>query len=407
MKHDIARRRTDSVLAPDHLSVAKPLRPGDLDRCVTQHGIYPSLPTSPGVPWSAYVRSPRKGSRPVSSSTEALDSDPARHVTQRIIQHTRSLPTNSPVPYFPSTDREYKSESGLSDRYSPRVHIATGVHRSSHDDYVTGFDDYATLGGITPAPSSTGMIVNPRTGIASTHGSPIKKEPMNVDRARSSSSHHIIGVGATVFTDMTDTMLKVLDRRMAVTAQAWEHENSLAENAFAIGQPRQNMTGYMKDLNPDCFLLVKRNPRKSEVFYGYSDSLSLDNNSMVLVDLKEFIYQYGTPIYAVGRVNGKMYHTFKGGYKLINERAMLQPQYSLTTSLGSESINTQPLYMNTLPGTTSMGTPMAESNPIPQIGPTLFRPIPTPRVHDILEPSANEQTRADYLERQMRNMSSI
>ena len=194
---------------------------------------------------------------------------------------------------------------------------------------------------------------------------------------------------------------------MAVTAQAWELENSLAENAFAIGQPRQNMTGYMKDTNPDWFLPVKGNPRISEVFYGYSDSLSLDNNSMVLVELKEFIYQYGTPIYAVDRVNGKMYHTFEGGYKLINERAMLQLQYSLTTSLGSESINTQPLYMNTLPGTTSMGIPMAESTPIPQIGPTLFRPIPTPHVHDILEPSANEQARADYLERQMRNMSSV
>ena len=56
-----------------------------------------------------------------------------------------------------------------------------------------------------------------------------------------------------------------------------------------------------------------------------------------------------------------MYHTFKGGYKLIGERAMLQPPYSLPTSLGSESVNTQSIYMNTLPGTTSMGTPMAES----------------------------------------------
>ena len=54
-----------------------------------------------------------------------------------------------------------------------------------------------------------------------------------------------------------------------------------------------------------------------------------------------------------------------------------------------------------------MGTPMAESTPIPQIGPTIFWPIPTPHVHDILEPSANEQARADYLERQMRNMSSV
>ena len=53
--------------------------------------------------------------------------------------------------------------------------MATGVHRSSHDDYATGCDDYATLGGITFAPSSTGMIVNPRTGIASICGSPIQK----------------------------------------------------------------------------------------------------------------------------------------------------------------------------------------------------------------------------------------
>ena len=76
---------------------------------------------------------------------------------------------------------------------------------------------------------------------------------------------------------------------MAVTAQAWELENSLAENAFSIRQPRQNMTGYVKDTNPDWFLLVTGNPRISEVFYGHSNSLSLDNNPMVLVELKEFI----------------------------------------------------------------------------------------------------------------------
>ena len=163
----------------------------------------------------------------------------------------------------------------------------------------------------------------------------------------------------------------------------------------------------MKDTNPDWFLPVTGNLRISEVFYGYSDSLSLDNNPMVLVELKEFIPQYGTPIFAVDRVNGKMYHTFEECYKLIGERAMLQPQYSLTTSLGSESVTTQSLYMNILPWTTSKDIPMAESTPTPQIGPILFRPIPTPCVHDILEPSANEQARADYLERQIRNMSSV
>ena len=100
MKHDMSRRRTDAIVASHHLSVAKPLRPEDLDRQVTHHGIYPSLPASPGVPWSAYIKSQRVGSRSVSSSTEALDSDQARCTTQRIIQHTRSLPTDSPILIF-------------------------------------------------------------------------------------------------------------------------------------------------------------------------------------------------------------------------------------------------------------------------------------------------------------------
>ena len=138
MKHDIARQRADPVLAPDQLSVARPLRPEDLDRCVTQHGIYPSQPAPTGVPWSEYIRSQRNGSRSVSSSTEALDSDQARYVTKRIFQHarsmatgSRSLPTNSLVHYFQPIDRGYMSESGLSDRYSLRAAIAKGVCRSS------------------------------------------------------------------------------------------------------------------------------------------------------------------------------------------------------------------------------------------------------------------------------------
>ena len=127
MKHDMSRRRTDAIGAPKHLSVAKPMRPEDLDRRVTHHGTYQSLPAPPGVPWSAYVRSQRVGSRSVSSSTDALDSDQARHTTQRILQHTRSLPTDSPVPYIPSTDKEYRSDSGLSDQYTVRTPISTSV----------------------------------------------------------------------------------------------------------------------------------------------------------------------------------------------------------------------------------------------------------------------------------------
>ena len=63
--------------------------------------------------------------------------------------------------------------------------------------------------------------------------------------------------------------------------------------------------------------------------------------------------------------------------------------------------------MNTLPRSIGVGIPMAESTPVPREGPTLFKPIPTPRVHDILEPSANKQARGKYLERQMRHMKSV
>ena len=57
----------------------------------------------------------------------------------------RSLPTNSPDPYSQPVDKGYMSESGLGDRYSPRAAIAKGVHRSSHDGYAIGLDDYDTF----------------------------------------------------------------------------------------------------------------------------------------------------------------------------------------------------------------------------------------------------------------------
>ena len=209
MKHGISRKQIDS----DHLRVANPIRPEDLDRRVTRHGIYPSLPASQGLPWSTYVktqRSQRMSSRSISSSTEALDSDQARLTTQRILQHTRSLPTNSPIPYISMTDREYRSDSGLSERYTTRIPVATVGDRSSYrSDYMTENDDYATLGNRTPTTSSIEMIVRPKT-----------KSVKPKSGIESESSHPIIGESAAMFTDMTDTMLKVLDRRMAIAAQA-------------------------------------------------------------------------------------------------------------------------------------------------------------------------------------------
>ena len=107
MRRHTVRCRADPVLAPDQFSVARPLRPEDLDRRVTRQGIYPSFPAPNGIPWSEYVRTHRNRPQSISSSTEALESDHARYVTSTIAQHarsmathTRSLPTDSPHHIF-------------------------------------------------------------------------------------------------------------------------------------------------------------------------------------------------------------------------------------------------------------------------------------------------------------------
>ena len=109
-------------MAPDQFGVAQPLEPEDLDKHETRHDVYPSFLAPTGVPWSEYIRLQRNRSRSVSSSTEALDSDHARYITSRITQHaramatcTRSLPTDSPVPYFQPLERGHMSEGVPSD----------------------------------------------------------------------------------------------------------------------------------------------------------------------------------------------------------------------------------------------------------------------------------------------------
>ena len=195
------------------------------------------------------MRSQRVSSRSVSSSTEALDSGQARQTMRRILQHTRSLPT-SPEPQLQTTDREYRSDSGLSDRYTrytTRTPMVIGGDRSSYTDYMTEHDDYATLGSRTPTTSSIGMIVRPKTKSVSSYGSLTSKGNIKGDKAVPTSPPPIIQESAGMFTDMTDMMLKVLDRRMAAAAQARELEDTLAEKAYALGQDGRSMTGYLPD----------------------------------------------------------------------------------------------------------------------------------------------------------------
>ena len=380
---------------------------------MTWHGVYPSFLAPTGVPWSEYIRSQRNRSRSVSSSTEALDSDHARYITSQIAQHarsmatgTRSLPTDSPVPYLQPIERGHVSEGGLSDIDSQRAVLQGGVQMPPHHAnlnetaYIpsggieyhpivleldrlstyTGLDDYDTLFearhgrgaldhmprtsgevmttssiGMTPATLSVGVMENLMVGVRpiSDSGPPLTNQrehvSMRVDPSMMEhgvvstiSSGHIIGEGAAVFTDMTETMLTALDQQMSLSTEAQGHEGSLTDNIVTTGQlvgsnqvgeswARIQVSLDTKDIHPDLYLPVAENYKISDQFYGYTDSMSADNNLMILVELTGLSYQYGTSIYAVDRVNGTMYGKFSVGYRIINEKATVKPQFKPTS----------------------------------------------------------------------------
>ena len=180
MRRHTGRCRIDPILAPDQFGVARPLRPEDLDSRVTRQGIYPSLPAPNGVPWSEYVRTCKNRPSSVSSSTEPLESDQARYVTRRIVRHarsmvagTRSLPTDSPIPFSQPIERGYASEGSQDGIYAtPYVEPSEHTLNIGGIDYhsevtetdrvstFTGLDDYDALfaarhgrGALDPVPT--------------------------------------------------------------------------------------------------------------------------------------------------------------------------------------------------------------------------------------------------------------
>ena len=180
---------------------------------------------------------------------------------------------------------------------------------------------------------------------------------------------------------------------MALSTEAQKPEGSLTNNIVTTGHltgndqvgeshARVQVTPGTKDIYPDLYLPVAENYKISDKFYGYLDSLSADNNLMILVELKSLSHQYGTSIYAVDRVNGTMYGKFDVGYRIISEKATIIPRFK-PTSLEDEYTIMQPTYVNTLPGTTSMVTPIAKSTPMTQASQMPTIPIVLPHVRDI------------------------
>ena len=126
------------------------------------------------------------------------------------------------------------------------------------------------------------------------------------------STGHILGEGAAIFTDMTEIMLATLDQQMALSDEVQKPKGSLMSNLLTPGQISSHgdirlreskaipmSADKVKGKYPDLYLPVAENYKISNKFHGYTDSMSTDNNPMVLVEWTGLSYRYGTTIYAV------------------------------------------------------------------------------------------------------------
>ena len=90
---------------------------------------------------------------------------------------------------------------------------------------------------------------------------------------------------------MTETILNALDQQMAMTPDTQQSKDlTPIDNQMKGIQGGNPTTSDQKESYPDLFLPVVENYRISDHFCGYSDSLSADNNPMVLVELKNLSY---------------------------------------------------------------------------------------------------------------------
>ena len=151
--------------------------------------------------------------------------------------------------------------------------------------------------GITPPVTGT-ELVNPMERVTPTcdivHSCQREQVSLPKDALQPcvvSPSSEIIGEGAAIFTDMTETILDVLDKQVAMSPDTQQTKRlSSSDNQIKGTQGREPKTSIQKEGYPDLFLPIVENYKISDHFCGYSDSLSADNNPMVLVELNNQSY---------------------------------------------------------------------------------------------------------------------
>ena len=98
---------------------------------------------------------------------------------------------------------------------------------------------------------------------------------------------------------MTETILDVLDKQVITSpgSQQTNKEIPDKDDQKVLVHSTQDIrpeTSTQREDYPDLFLPIRENYRISDRFSGYSESLSADNNPMVLVEMNNLSYRYGT-----------------------------------------------------------------------------------------------------------------
>ena len=130
----------------------------------------------------------------------------------------------------------------------------------------------ATSLGIPP-PIAGPELINPRERVMPIHDIMHSSQREQVSLPNEalqlqvvSPSSEIIGEGAAIFTDMTETILNVLDKQVAMSPGSQQQTKglSLDDNQIKVTQSKEPKTSIQKEGYPDLFLPVVENYRISD-----------------------------------------------------------------------------------------------------------------------------------------------
>ena len=93
------------------------------------------------------------------------------------------------------------------------------------------------------------------------------------------STGHILGEGAAIFTDMTETMLTPLDQQMALSDEAQKPEGSLSSNLLVPGQVSSH--GNIEESKTKTLPVAKVESKYPDLYLPVTENYKISKNYMV------------------------------------------------------------------------------------------------------------------------------